>query len=168
MSKTKGLSGAAAVLAVVAVSVTLKAGEAVDVLAVVAECNDAGVCKKVQKSYRCTAIGDGGLDCQMPEGAVIAPGTVSAPYASLGSAKELQASEVKSPCACADQRKDSKLCEALVTEPGGKSTWVKAPRATTLQSGQWRGAGCLPADCWETDAREECGGPGCMMREECR
>ena len=68
-------------------------------------------------------------------------------------------------CACADQRKDSLLCEQYDAK-GAK--WITAPKATVMQPGQWRGAGCVASVCFETYVRETLAGPGSQIRPECR
>ena len=168
-----GIAGSAiAAVAVVAAAIGLatgaKSGEAVDVLAIVVQCDDAGTaCAKTQVSYRCVVGGDAGLDCgALPEGAVLVPGTASKPYAATkgDSAKAIAPEEQGAPCACAPW--GGKGCEALVPSRDAKAepAWAPAPAATVLQPGQWRGD-CLACACYETSARTA---PGSTIRKECR
>ena len=145
-----------------------KPGQAVDVQAVVVECTDAGDCAKVQRLYRCV-VGEGtdaGLDCgKLPASAQLVPGTASKPYASKEPAKEIAAAEQGSPCACAPWGVAG--CEELRPSRDLKAepAWGPAPAATVLRPGLWRGAACLPCDCWETRARTFAGS---TIRRECR
>jgi hypothetical protein len=71
--------------------------------------------------------------------------------------------------ACADQRRDALLCERRIhAYPGSPERWERAPAATILEAGDWRGKGCIASLPFETELREESGGPGSQIRPECR
>lgn len=74
-------------------------------------------------------------------------------------------------CACRAKGTDAGMCRWWAW-PGidgtGPDAARPAPYDLVIQPGRWQGAGCVAAPCVEGPAREACGGPGCLMPEECR
>lgn len=69
-------------------------------------------------------------------------------------------------CACADQRKDAKLCEWYVPARAQVlAKWEPAPANVVVQAGLWRGPGCLPSVCVETEVRSA---PGSQIPSACK
>lgn len=178
----KGIAIAAAgVIAGIGGVATLAVDECVDVIGVAStegklEQRHYRICGEAQAAMEEFATGktlsvakQDSLALAVPAGVSLAWATASPVYRKLlPDSKQIAAEEVDAPCACADARPKAALCEVLVRAPGdAEGKWMPAPARTTLQPGQWRGEGCLPSDCWETNARESCGGPGCLMRWEC-
>jgi hypothetical protein len=127
---------------------------------------------------RVVGCGDPYPDDGKPPPVVVAPEAKAAPFkdgdmaASIVKVEVVPGTSYLSPgasgAACADQRKDALLCERLIPAyPGSPARWERAPAALVLPPGQWRGKGCIASIPYETEVREQTGGPGSQIRKEC-
>lgn len=70
-------------------------------------------------------------------------------------------------CGCAS-RVDAGVCRERIVGADAGPYYRVVPAGAHCGLGLCQGPGCVPAPCEESEARERCGGPGCLDPEECR